>query len=207
MDCGEIERLFTRADGAFCFARWERAQAPVIFGLADESMPVFKGAIEAVAHLSGRGIAQTDPELGANFMWFFCGEWAELLTVPHLDRLVHGLGGLVRRLQAADANQYRVFRFDAQGAICACFVFLRMDAQLVSVPAQDLALAQAAQSALLWSDLAFRTRSLLARGGGRTLLHPSIAALIRTAYDPVLPGASDDPAFALRLAARIGAAQ
>ena len=84
--------------------------------------------------------------------------------VPDLDRLVPDLAPLVDRLQAADANQYRIFRFDEAGAIKACFVFLRMDEHLSDVPAQTLALSQIVQSILLWSDMAFQDRSPLARG-------------------------------------------
>ena len=58
---------------------------------------------------------------------------------------------------------------------------------------------------LLWSDTAFRAASPLALlPGGQAMLRPEIAALVRAAYDPVLPAAADDPAHALRLFARLG---
>jgi hypothetical protein len=204
-----VTSLFTRADGSFLFARWGRPLAPVVFGVADASLPVIKGGLEAVATLAGHGIAETDPELGSNFMVFFCLDWAELPDVPNLDRMIPDLGPLVARLQAADANQYRIFRFDPAGAIRACFVFLRMDDQLSAVPAEALALTQAAQSILLWSDTAFTDRSPLARlpGGGALVLRPEIGGLIRAAYDPAIPAVSEDPALALRLYARMTARQ
>jgi hypothetical protein len=207
MTADEIEVLFTRDSGNFAFSRWGRALAPVVFGVEDRTLSTVKGAIEAVCQLAGHEMAETDPELGSNFMLFFFNDWAELPKVPGLDRLVPDLGLLVARLQAADANQYRVFRFDGAGAIQACFVFLRMDKHLLKVPAQTLALSQVVQSMLLWSDLAFRERSPLAVAGETTVLRPDIAALIRAAYDPVLPAAADDPSHALRLSARIGHAQ
>jgi hypothetical protein len=207
MTADEIEVLFTRDSGKFAFSRWGRALAPVVFGVEDRTLSTVKGAIEAVCQLAGHEMAETDPELGSNFMLFFFNDWAELPKVPGLDRLVPDLGLLVARLQAADANQYRVFRFDGAGAIQACFVFLRMDQHLLKVPAQTLALSQVVQSMLLWSDLAFRERSPLAVAGETTVLRPDIAALIRAAYDPVLPAAADDPSHALRLSARIGHAQ
>jgi hypothetical protein len=207
MTADEIEVLFTRDSGKFAFSRWGRALAPVVFGVEDRTLSTVKGAIEAVCQLAGHEMAETDPELGSNFMLFFFNDWAELPKVPGLDRLVPDLGPLVARLQAADANQYRVFRFDGAGAIQACFVFLRMDQHLLKVPAQTLALSQVVQSMLLWSDLAFRERSPLAVAGETTVLRPDIAALIRAAYDPVLPAAADDPSHALRLSARIGHAQ
>ncbi|WP_299564209.1 hypothetical protein [uncultured Sulfitobacter sp.] len=202
MEPDEIEALFTREDGQFVFARWGRPIAPVIFGVEDATLGVVKGALEAVAVLTGHRMAETDPELGANLMMFFFEDWAELLEVPGMDRLVPDLTELVDRLGAAEANQYRFFRFDEKGAIKACFVFLRMDAHLSAVPAQTLALSQIVQSYLLWSDTAFREKSPLAVAGESTILRPDVAALIRAAYDPVLPHAAQDPAYALRLYAR-----
>lgn len=199
----EIEALFTRDDGTFLFARWGRPMAPIVFGVEDESLGVIKGAVEAIAALANQEIAETDPELGANLMVFFFRDWAELPQVPGLDRLVPDLAPLVTRLSAQDANQYRLFRFDAAGAIKACFVFLRMDQELTAVPAETLSLSQVVQSILLWSDTAFRAQSPLARVQDTTILRPEIASLIRAAYDPILPSMSEDPSHALRLFARL----
>jgi len=210
MTPAQIEQLFTRSDGAFLCARWGRPVVPVVFGVADETLGILKGAVEAVVALAGHGMAETDPELGANYLVFFCRDWEELLAVPDLDRLVEGLGPLVARLNEAGANQYRVFRFDAGGAIRACFAFVRMDREMEQVPAEVLALNQAVQMILLWSDRAFAEVGPLARapGGegelGRVILRPDIAGVIRAAYDPVLPAASQDASHALRLAARAG---
>lgn len=198
-----VEALFTRADGSFLFARWGRPIVPVVFGVEPESLGTIKGAVEAVVALAGHRMAETDPELGANLMIFFCRDWAELPQVPNLDRLVPGLADLVARLESGGANQYRIFRFDPAGAIRAAFVFLRMDRHLAALPAEVLVLGQAVQTILLWSDTAFGDRSALADANGRILLRPEIGALIRAAYDPVLPAMAQDPAHALRLAARL----
>ena len=200
----EVQALFTRADGSYLCARWGRPVVPVVFGVQDESLPVIKGAFEAVVALAGHSMAETDPELGANLMVFFVRDWVELLAVPDMDRLVPELAGLVARLEAAAANQYRIFRFDPDGAIKAAFVFLRMDAYLAAVPAEVLALAQAVQTVLLWSDRAFTDGSPLGRVGDQVILRPEIAAVIRAAYDPVLPMMARDAGHALRLVARIG---
>ena len=207
MDAGDVEQLFTRNDGQFAFARWGRAIAPVVFGVEDETLSVIKGAIDAVCRLAGHEMADGDAELGSNFMWFFFREWDELLEVPRLDEMVPDLEPLVGRLKEADANQYRVFRFDKAGAIQACFVFLRMDEQLEAISADTLALSQATQSMLLWSDTAFKTQSPLAVAGKTTVLRPEIGQLIAAAYDPVLPSASQDPVHAMRLSARVGVMQ
>jgi hypothetical protein len=42
---------------------------------------------------------------------------------------------------------------------------------------------------------------------GQTVLRPEVAAVIRAAYDPVMPAVASDPSHALRLAARIGSVQ
>lgn len=207
MEVAEIEALFTRESGDFAFARWGRPIAPIVFGVTDETLSVVKGALEAVMVLSGHQMTETDPELGSNLMVFFFREWDELPEVPGLDRLIPELGPLVARLKSVEANQYRIFHFDPDGAIKACFVFLRMDEELSAVPAETLALSQIVQSVLLWSDTAFRAKSPLAVAGDKTILRPDISTLIRAAYDPVLPAAAQDHSHALRLAARVGQMQ
>ena len=202
----EITAHFTRSDGTYVFARWGRPIAPVVFGVTEETLSVIKGAAEAVVSLAGHQMAETDPELGANLMFFFMRDWDEMSQTPDLDRLIPELRPLVERLKAADANQYRIFRFDEDGAIKACFVFLRMDDNLSEVPAETLALGQMVQSILLWSDAAFRDSSALAIvEGGATILRPEIADLIRAAYNPVLPAVAKDPSHGLRLFARMEA--
>ena len=203
MTAEEIEKLFTRRDGKFAFARWGRPIAPVVFGVEEEALPVIKGALEAVAKLAGHDMAETDPELGSNVMMFFFADWAELLDVPGMDGLVPDLAAQVERLQAAGANQYRFFRFDENGAIKAAFVFLRMDDSLRDMSAQVLALSQAVQIILLWSEDAFQEQSPLALAHEALVLRPEVADVIRAAYDPVMPPAATDPSHALRLAARV----
>ncbi len=205
MSPSEIEALFTRPDGSYAFARWGRPIAPIVFGVADETLGVVKGAIEAVVTLAGHQMAETDPELGSNLMFFFFREWDELLAVPDLDRLIPDLGDVVTRLQEADASQYRAFRFDDHGAIQACFVFLRMSGAMAKLPAETLALTQAVQSILMWGDKAFAEMSPLAviPESGATILRPDIAGVVAAAYDRMLPVAAVDPSHALRLFARL----
>ena len=201
----DVTALFTRAGGDFAFARWGRPIVPVVFGVDDATLSVIKGAIEAVVTLANHKMAETDPELGANTMVFFLRDWDELRQVPGLDRMIPDLLPLLDRLETAQANQYRVFRFDPDGGIKAAFVFVRMDNHLSDVPAETLALSQAVQLILLWSDAAFRDRSPLAQvSGGNTILRPEIGDIIRAAYDPVLPAASQDAAHGLRVFARLG---
>ncbi len=200
----DVTALFTRKDDTFLFARWGRPIAPVVFGVEDETLPVIKGAIEAVVALAGHQMAETDPELGANLMVFFCADWDEIAGVPHLDRLIPDLADLMLRLKQAQANQYRVFRFDDEGAVKAAFVFIRMDEHLRAVGAETLALSQAVQLILLWSDTAFTESSALLVGPeGQVMLKPEISEVIRAAYDPLIPSVSTDPSVALRLAARM----
>ncbi len=200
----EIREYFTRQDGQFAFARWGRPIAPVAFGIEDSSLSILKNAIQVVTQLAGHEMSETDPELGSNLMFFFFQDWKELREVPNLDRLVPNLDALTRKLQAKEANQYRLFRFDAKGGIKACFVFLRMDEHLSAVSAETLCLSQIVQSILLWSDQVFLKQSPLALvEGGKTILRPEISELIRASYAPNLPDHSDDSSFALRLFARL----
>lgn len=198
----DVQRLFTRRDGSYLFARWGRPIVPVVFGVDEATLSVVKGAIEAVVTLAGHKMAETDPELGANLMLFFFRDWAELPAVPNLDRLIPDLGPLCARLAAGEANQYRAFRFDADGAIKAAFVFLRMDEALAAMPAETLALNEAAQVILLWGDAAFTEASPLGQAGGAVILRPEIAGVIRAGYDRMLPAVARNPSHAYRLAAR-----
>ncbi len=205
MDVTKIEPLFTRADGTYLCARWGRPIVPVVFGVEEDTVALMKGAFEAACVLSGHQMAETDPELGVNVMMFFCRDWDELTAVKDLDRLVPELKQLVGRLIKADANQYRIFRFDEAGAIKACFIFLRMDDQLAQVEPETLALSQAIQSIVLWSDVAFKDASPLAMVEGTAVLRPDIADVIRAVYDPVMPMVAQDASHALRLSARLNA--
>lgn len=208
LDAIEIEGLFTRSNEGYVFARWGRPIAPVCFGVTEETIAVVKGALEAMCVVSGHQMAETDPELGSNAMFFFFSDWDELLEVPNLEKLVPDLADMVARVKAVDGNQYRVFRFDETGAIKACFSFICMDNELSKVPAETLALSQAVQMMLLWSDRAFTEGSPLAvapKGG--VILKPEISALLAAAYDPVMPQATRENAHALRLAARMPKAQ
>ncbi len=204
LQADDIKKYFTRKDGQFAFARWGRPIAPVAFGIEDQSLSVLKSAIAAVTRLAGHEMSETDPELGSNMMFFFFQHWKELREVPNLDRLVPGLDRLARKLEANEANQYRLFRFDESGGIKACFVFLRMDEHLSEVSAETLCLSQIVQSILLWSDQAFQFQSPLAVvKEGQTILRLEISQLIRASYAVTLPAHSNDPSFALRLFARL----
>ena len=203
----QIETLFTRNDGSYAFARWGRPVAPIVFGVQDETLRTIKGAVEAVMTLAGHRMAETDPELGSNLMFFFFRDWEELLAVPDLDRMIPDLAPLVGRLKAGGASQYRAFRFDEQGGIKAAFVFLQMQGAMAELPAETLALTQAVQVALLWGDRAFAEASPLAvlPETGATILRPEIAGVIAAAYDRMMPVAAEDKSHALRLFARLQA--
>lgn len=203
LTASDVEAFFTRSTGEYLFARWGRPIVPIVFGTDDATLATVKGAVEALATLTGHQMAETDPELGVNLMVFFFRDWDELLAVPDLGRMVDGLADTVERLKRAQANQYRAFRFDADGAIKAAFVFVRMDDAMSALPAADIALMQAVQVMVLWSDTAFNTRSPLARAGDTAVLHPDIAALLAACYDRVLPVVARDPSHALRVAARL----
>ncbi len=117
------------------------------------------------------------------------------------------LPALLIRLRAAQANQYRIFRFDPAGAIRAAFVFVVMDAHLSAVPADVLALSQAVQTISCGRTRRSPATSPLMQVKGQVMLRPDIGAVIRAVYDPVLPAVATDPSHALRLLARVGAVQ
>jgi len=211
-DADRIAALFTGADGAFRFARWGRPLAPVVHGTDDAGIRIFEQALQSTAALAGLPITGRDPEMVANFLVFFVNDWDELSAIPALEGMIPGVSGLISRLQAAGANQYRVFGFDQgqenPGAIRACIILLRYDTELQQVPAQTLAVTQSLLGLLTWAERAFRAESPVALDeSGHCAVKPWHAALLRAAYDPAIPAAFSDPALALRLAARLPATE
>ncbi|MEM1160283.1 MAG: hypothetical protein AAGJ28_05070 [Pseudomonadota bacterium] len=195
---------FTRRDGSFRFARWSRAIAPVIVGTNDDGCRIFEDGIAVVARLAGIDMTELDPDLGANFLVFLVNDWAELDEAPNLVRLIPNLADLIETLSDHGANQYRVFNFDEDGGIRLCITLLRYDEELQKISAQALAVSQAFQGMLLWSDAAFSSESPIAlMEDGTCVVKPRHADLLKVAYAPELPVSATDQAFALRLAARL----
>ena len=199
----DVAAFFTHDDGSYFAARWERPIAPVVFGLADETLATIKGSFDALTRMVGLELVETDPELGANCMMFFMRDWTELLDLPDLDHLIGEVPALVARLQAHNANQYRTFRFDTDGGIKACFVFLRMDQHMLSQSAEELALTQIVQCLASWAEGAFRNRAALARIGASPVLRPDVGLVLRALYDETMPAMAKDDSHALRMFARI----
>lgn len=190
LDADQIAQLFTR-DGKYMSARWGRPVAPVIFGLADESLDIFRGALKAAYAHAGHPIVDSDPEMGANLMMFFCRDWDELAEIPDLDQLT-GQPDLIARLKSQHADHYQIFRFDPDGSIRACLSFLRMGGALADAHPAQLAETLAMRSMLTFAHEINATAPL--------------AQVIRAAYDPVMPATATDPSHAIRLAARVAAA-
>ncbi|WP_312524757.1 hypothetical protein [Paracoccus sp. (in: a-proteobacteria)] len=190
MNSDDITELFTR-DGKFFCAKWGRPVSPVIFGLEDESLAIFRDVLAAVLRDIRHPMMETDPEMGANLMMFFVRDWSELAEIPDLDSLT-GQPDLAGRLSGQDADECRIFRFDADGSIRACLTFVNMSGGLAQAHPAQLAEALAVRAMLTFArDVVPSVR---------------IAELLRAAYDPALTVAATDPSHALRLAARIQAA-
>ena len=60
MTADDIAALFTQGDDFLC-ARWGRPVAPVVFGLDDASLAIFRDALKAVVAHARHPLADTDP--------------------------------------------------------------------------------------------------------------------------------------------------
>jgi hypothetical protein len=200
-----VTDLFTRKDGGYKFARWGRPIAPVVFGVDDETLLHLKDAIAQTVAITGGTLAETDPELGANFMWFFCTEWDEVASVPDLEKLVPNLQDLVDSLNQKEVNEHRMFIYDSDGAIKMCLLFLRMKGEVANIPVRTLATGETLQSLLVWGEEAFKSESPIAviKENGICIVKPNYAALVRAAYDPTLPVSAVDISHAMRLHPRV----
>jgi len=203
---GQVEKLFEAQDGTYRFSRWGREIAPVVFGIDDDTLGHLKDAMASVALIAGMEFVETDPELGANLMVFFCQDWDELDMVPNLDQMLPDFDILKSSLKRTGANQYRTFSFDEHGSIKVCIVLLRYDEHMAETSIQTLGVGQLAQCILLWGDEAFKETSPIALipENGMCIVKPNYAALIKAAYDPAMPPSATETSHAMRLAARAG---
>lgn len=211
-DADRIKRLFggDSADG-FKFARWGGPISPVVSGLDEKGGRLFGEAIGAVAEVAGAEIEVIDPEMGANFLVYVMSDWAHAARAPNLPNFLPELPKLIERLEAADANRYRVFAFDDQGAIRAAITLLRYDEQMKAAPVDYIALTEAMLGMLVFDEAGVSEDRpvVMAKFGEaddaetRAILNPWHAMLLRAAYDPAIPAGSKDPSLAMRLAARI----
>lgn len=197
----EIENLFTSKDGTYNFVRWGRPIAPVVFGVDDTTLGYIKDAITQTVAVTGGTLAELDPELGANFMWFFCTDWDEISAVTDLAELVPNLNEIVQGLNKNNVNEHRMFIFDSAGAIKMCLLFLRMKGTVADLTVQTLVVGETLQSLLVWGQDAFTTQSPIAviKENGICIVKPDFASLVRAAYDPILPSSAIDASHALRL--------
>jgi len=200
----KIKALFTTNDASYRFSRWGREVAPVVFGVDDETLTHLKDAMAHVVGIANQKMAETDPELGANLMMFFCQDWDDLDLVPNLDKLLPDFDILKASLKRTGANQYRTFSFDEAGAIKLCVMLLRYDETMADTSIQALGTGQMLQTILLWGDNAFDEESPIAivPQNGMCIVKPAYAALVRAAYDAALPASANDASHAMRLAAR-----
>lgn len=205
MDAAKIEKLFTMSDGEFSFARWNRPIAPIAFGVDDETLTHLKSAIVTTVGLTGHNIAETDPELGSNFMWFFCQDWDEILAVPDLEKMIPNLKKIISHLQTSTTKTYRVFSFDGDGGIKMCVQMVKVADETADMSIQTLAVGETYQCLALFGPQAFADESPIGQieENGLVIAKPEYAALIRAAYDPVLPVATKDNTHAMRLAPRV----
>jgi len=200
----EIEALFTGDNNTFHFARWNRPIVPIVFGVDDETLTHLKSSIVTTVGITGNKIEETDPELGANFMWFFCQEWSEVLSVPDLQELIPNIKDIVEKLQFSSTKSYRIFSFDPEGGIKMCVQLIKVSDETAEMSIQALATGETFQCLALFSANAFINESPIAQISQNNLCipKPKYAALVRAAYDPILPVASQDKTHALRLLAR-----
>lgn len=198
-----IENMFT-SGGSYRFARWGRPISPVIFGTNDATLDALKDAFVMTASLADMRLADTDPEFGSNFMMFFCKNWDEVSEIPDIDKLLPNVKTVIGDLKSNKANQYRRFAFDENGAIKFCIVLIQLDKQMASSSVQSIGTVQMMRSLLTWSENAFDKIAPVGvlPENNMTVVVPSVAAVIRAAYDGTMPVASDDTSHALRLYAR-----
>ncbi|MCI4662562.1 MAG: hypothetical protein MRY63_12175 [Neomegalonema sp.] len=198
-DADKIAALFTREDG-FLFAKWTRPMVLRVLGTDATGEKQIRSAFASTASAADLGIADEDPELGANMLVAFCDDWRELVGLHGLDALLPEGDRLIARLIAADVNEYTLFNFDADGGIRCAVILLRYQSEWRRMAPETLALTLAARALLLWSEEAFAQSSPVIRRRNGPKIENWFANLLSAAYDASVPTRSTDPALAQVLA-------
>lgn len=198
-----IETMFMHSDG-YRFARWARPIVPVVFGVEDETLGIMKTAIATTVGITGRKIEELDPEIGANFMWFFCKDWEEILDIPKLEKLIPNLKEIISTLQSNNINTHRVFSFEATGGIKLCVVLICLKGEVATISIDALTMRETFLALTLWSSSYFLKINPIAVIATNTLcvVKPKYAVVLRAIYNPILPNATTDKTHALRVFAR-----
>lgn len=207
-----VERIKTLFGGDnFKFARWAGPIAPAVIGLDERGAKLFGEAVRALAEAAGHPMAAEEPQSGEGFHIYVMKSWADAARMPGLPDFLPELPALISRLTQAQANCYRVFAFDDQGAIRSAITMLCYDERMQAAPVDYIALTEAALGMMVYDEAGVSEDRPVAMadfgdGDQRAVLQPWHAQLLRAAYDPSIPAGSKDPALALRLAARISVA-
>ena len=204
LDITAIEKLFTQSNGVFHFARWGRPIAPVIFGVDDATLGAVKTVMTQVLAITGQVMVETDPEMGANFIWIFCADWAEVQNLPDIDKLLPHWAQTQIKLREQKSNSYRYIAYDGDGAIRFCALVIKIAGAYGQQPLPVIATTQILQSLCSFAPNKFAQDSPIALDhNGVCSIKPPYRAVLQAAYDPVLPAASADATLALRLKARV----
>ncbi len=203
IDAAKVEHLFSHKAG-YRFARWARPIVPVVFGVNDDTLAVMKTAIAQTVAVTGGKIEEMDPELGTNFMWFFCKEWSEIGGIPDLDKLVPNIGDMTAELEKRNLNSHRIFAFDEEGAIKLCVVMVRIKNEMADIPVHVLTTGETFFALALWGPEAFRDTNPIGmiEETGAVMVRPEYASVLRATYDLALPNVADDVSHAMRVAPR-----
>ena len=118
------------------------------------------------------------------------------LNGPVHDGMSHLIVAQLLFLESENPNKEISMYINSPGGVVTAGLSIYDTMQYIRPKVSTLIVGQAASMG-----------SLLAVAGEKTILRPDIAALIRAAYDPVLPAFNEDASYALRLAARIEVAQ
>ena len=93
----EVESMFTSEDKYF-FSRWSSNIVPMVIGLNDFALGIFKKKLLSIWEFSPIQIEEFEIKNKANFVFIFLKKWNELEKLPGIEEIVPDHLSLVKNL-------------------------------------------------------------------------------------------------------------
>lgn len=199
----EIQSMFTFKSN-FRFSRWSGNIVPLILGLNDFSLGLFKKKLLSVLSFLPIQIDEFEIEKKANYVFIFFKKWDELYNLANIKEIIPDHLSLLKSLSLKKPSQYRRFYFDKNGGINFCVFLIPIENEIDELSYEEFIIQTLIKSILLWSEefQNFKDFYYFSRKKNEFCLSTDFLSFLKACYDPVLPVKTNDASHSLRIFAR-----
>ena len=199
----EIQSMFT-VKNKFFFSRWSGNIVPMILGVNDFSLGLFKKKLISILSCLPIQIDEFEIEKKANYVFIFFKKWDELYNLPNIEEIIPDHLSLLKSLSFKNPSQYRRFYFDKNGGINFCVFLIPIEKEIDESSYEELIIQILIKSILIWSEefQNFKNFYFFNSKKGEFCLSNDFLSFLKACYDPVLPDKTNDASHSLRIFAR-----